>query len=84
MSIEAHPHKNEKREISRDGEFKDPKKIMASHMKFAIKIFHVAPSHTQIFTHASAFERNKLFKVEILKENYTFKWHLEPSQISQS
>lgn len=27
--------------------------------------------------HASSAFRYKLFKLEILKENYTFKWHLE-------
>lgn len=48
VSIEAHPHphtKKEDREMAM--EFKDPKKIMASHMKFAIKIFHVDPSQSQ-------------------------------------
>jgi hypothetical protein len=72
--IEAHIH-TEREKLK----FKDPHKIMASHIwKFAIKIFHVDPSHSNVSsTCLSAFERNKLFKVEILKENYTFKWHLE-------
>ena len=58
-------------------EFKDPKKIMASHI-YMYKICNKniprgSVTASNITRHASAFERNKLFKVEILKENYTFK-----------